>query len=263
MEWLFHEPHAANRPRSKRFMGSKKLLLPPPSSLLQRCSCSWIARHFYAVSSAAPSIQVHGRLLTGGAPVPISCWAPNNEARRVDGETRWHASSGCSCLFAEVEAQRSGPAAHGQRPVSGQPDTRRTPGHCSVSPPGGRTVLGAADHQLMHGWLRLGTGACRRTQGNTSAHWGLKKQKKEGEPFVNSSHSSLAVKKKPHTSLRRWGARTCKIFFVCTELHPCRLLQFFYLIWDFHREKNKPNNNSCISHCQFISVFSVLLIGSL
>lgn len=196
-------------------------------------------------------------------PVPISCWAPNNEARRVDGETRWHASSGCSCLFAEVEAQRSGPAAHGQRPVSGQPDTRRTPGHCSVSPPGGRTVLGAADHQLMHGWVRSGTGACRRTQGNTSAHWGLKKQKKEGEPFVNSSHSSLAVKKKPHTSLRRWGARTCKIFFVCTELHPCRLLQFFYLIWDFHREKNKPNNNSCISHCQFISVFSVLLIGSL
>lgn len=51
--------------------------------------------------------------------------------------------------LAEVEAQRTGSAAHCQRPVSGQPDSCRTTSHHSMSPPGGRTVLGAADYQLI------------------------------------------------------------------------------------------------------------------
>lgn len=38
------------------------------------------------------------------------------------------------------------------------------------------------------------------------------------------------------TSPRRWGAKTHQIY-LCTELHLCRMLQFFYLIWAFHWKK--------------------------
>lgn len=70
-----------------------------------------------------------------------------------------------------MEAQRSGSAAHGQRPVSGQPGTRRTPNHCSVSPPGGRTDLGATDYQLIArlGWGRVTAEGLRGTHLRTWA----------------------------------------------------------------------------------------------
>lgn len=123
-------------------------LLPSPSYLL------------HAAAAAAAG---------GGSPVIFTLWAQRLHPSRcavacwlggstVGGEWRgaevhWHTRLAVLVSLAEVEAQRSGSAAHSQRPVSGQPDIRRTPGHCSVSPPGGWTVMGAADYHLMPGWF--------------------------------------------------------------------------------------------------------------
>lgn len=54
--------------------------------------------------------------------------------------------------FAEMEAQRHCSAAHGQRPLPGQPDPHRPSSHHTVSPPGGQPVLGATGDHLSHGW---------------------------------------------------------------------------------------------------------------
>ena len=68
-------------------------------------------------------------------------------------------------FFAEVEAQRHGSAAHGQRPLPGQSDPGGPSGHHAVSPPGGQPVLGAADYHLSHGGGggRGRSRFCRRT----------------------------------------------------------------------------------------------------
>lgn len=142
---MFYESRAANRPRSKWFISSKRLLLPSTPPLVYAAAKSPLIFTLWAQ-------RLHLSRCTE------ACW---QEARfcwsAVCGE-KW----GIECRqwnlltlvwlflsFAEVEAQRSGSAAHCQRPVSGQPYSSRTPNHCSVSPPGARTVLGATDYQLI------------------------------------------------------------------------------------------------------------------
>ncbi|KAG7231468.1 hypothetical protein INR49_002201 [Caranx melampygus] len=50
----------------------------------------------------------------------------------------------------EVEAERHGPAAHGERPLSGQQHPNGSPSHHTVSPPDGQPDLGATNHHLSH-----------------------------------------------------------------------------------------------------------------
>lgn len=146
-----------------------------------------------------------------------------------------------------MEAERYGAAAHGQRPLPGQSDPNRAPGHHAVPPAGGQPVLGTTSDHLNHGERgggrsRGGGGnildrGCRRTQGITSARclsacWRIKGVKlRTGLLWcqLQAPARRVSVTGAPLQTFYGLAEPSSLVY----TIHLLRILQFFYVTCAF------------------------------